>query len=116
MNMKLQIFLLLVLLFQFLLIVRTINKKKLSMKYGSFWIFLLILMVIVVVFPSILFKISNIFGFEVPANMIFLIGFFFLFYIIFILTISISVQNKKIKLLIQELSLLKESVNNEKRK
>ena len=116
MSIHLKLFLLLLLLTQLLLIVRTINKKKLSMKYGSFWIFLLIIMSIIVIFPTILFKISNIFGFEVPSNMIFLIGFFFLFYIIFILTISISIQNEKIKLLIQELSLLKESVNNEKRK
>ncbi len=115
MKLHLQIFLLLLLLFQLLLIIRTLKNKKLSMRYGSFWIFLLLLMVIVVIFPSILFKISSIFGFEVASNMIFLIGFFFLFYIIFILTISISVQNEKIKLLIQELSLLKESVNNGKK-
>lgn len=115
MKLHLQIFLLLLLLFQLLLIIRTLKNKKLSMRYGSFWIFLLLLMVIVVIFPSILFKISSIFGFEVASNMIFLIGFFFLFYIIFILTISISVRNEKIKLLIQELSLLKESVNNGKK-
>ena len=110
MKLHLQFFLLLLLLFQLLLIIRTLKNKKLSMRYGSFWIFLLLLM-----FPSILFKISSIVGFEVASNMIFLIGFFFLFYIIFILTISISVQNEKIKLLIQELSLLKESVNNGKK-
>ena len=112
---QLQIFLLLLLFVQLLLIVRTIKTKKLSIKYGSFWMMLLIIMAFVVIFPSVLFKISNFFGFEVASNMIFLIGFFFLFYIIFILTMSISVQNEKIKLLIQEVSLLKESVNNGKK-
>ncbi len=111
MDLTLKLFLICLLLFQLFLIVRTIKKKKLSMKYGSFWIFLLILMTIVVIFPSILFKASEFFGFEVASNMIFLIGFFFLFYIIFILTTSISIQNEKIKLLIQEVSLLKEGVN-----
>lgn len=42
--------------------------------------------------------------------MIFLLGFFFLFYVSFIITTSISIQNEKIKTLIQEVSLLKESV------
>ena len=112
---QLKLFLLLLLFVQLILIVRTIKTKKLSIKYGSFWIFLLLLMAIIVIFPSILFRISNIFGFEVASNMIFLIGFFFLFYIIFILTMSISVQNEKIRLLIQEVSLLKESVNNGKK-
>ena len=48
--------------------------------------------------------------------MMFLIGFFFLFYISFIITTSISIQNEKIKLLIQEVSILKESVENNGKK
>lgn len=115
MNISLKIFLLILLLLLLFLIVRTVKIKKLSMKYGSFWIFLILIMVIVVLFPELLFKLSNIFGFEVASNMIFLLGFFFLFYIIFILTISISIQNDKIKLLIQEVSMLKESVKNGKK-
>ena len=81
-----------------------------SMRYGSFWIFLLILMSIAVIFPNILISISDYFGFEVASNMIFLVGFFFLFYIIFILTISLSKQKDQIKSLIQEVSILKERV------
>jgi hypothetical protein len=67
-------------------------------------------MSIVVIFPGIVFKLSNIAGFEEASNMIFLLGFFFLFYVSFIITTSISIQNEKIKTLIQEVSLLKESV------
>lgn len=111
----LELFLISLLLMQLFLIVRTVKLKKLSMKYCSFWIFLIILMTIVVIFHDLVFKISGLFGFEASSNMIFLLGFFFLFYVIFILTISISIQNEKIKLLIQELSILKESVNNGKK-
>ena len=111
MNISLNIFLLFLLLLLLILIIRTVRIKKLSMRYGSFWIFLILIMVIIVMFPELLFKISDVFGFEVASNMIFLLGFFFLFYIIFILTISISIQNERIKLLIQEISMLKESVN-----
>lgn len=117
MNTTLKLFLLILLLFQLLLIIRIVHKKKLSMKYASFWIFLLILMSIIVIFPSMIFKLSELFGFEVASNMILLIGFFFLFYLIFILTISLSVQNENIKSLIQEISMLKERVDkDEKRK
>lgn len=111
MEITLKIFLLVLLLFQLFLIVKTVRAKKLSMKYGSFWIFLLILMAIIVIFPNIIFKLSDLFGFEASSNMIFILAFFFLFYVIFILTTSISIQNEKIKLLIQELSTLKEQVN-----
>lgn len=116
MNIELKIFLLLLLVFQLFLIIRTVKKKKLTMKYASFWIVLIILMVIVVIFPNIVFKLSSLAGFEEASNMIFLLGFFFLFYVSFIITTSISVQNEKIKLLIQEVSMLKESVNNNGKK
>lgn len=111
MNIVLKISLLLLLIFQLFLIIRTVKKKKLTMKYASFWIILIILMGIVVIFPNIVFKLSSLAGFEEASNMIFLLGFFFLFYVSFIITTSISIQNEKIKLLIQELSMLKESVN-----
>lgn len=111
MNIVLKISLLLLLVFQLFLIIRTVKKKRFTMKYASFWIFLIILMTIVVIFPEIVFKISKLAGFEEPSNMVFLLGFFFLFYVSFIITTSISIQNEKTKLLIQEISMLKESVN-----
>lgn len=111
MSIELKIFLLLLLVFQLFLIIRTVKRKKLTMKYASFWIVLIILMGIVVIFPNIVFELSFLAGFEEASNMIFLLGFFFLFYVSFIITTSISIQNEKIKLLIQEVSILKESVN-----
>ena len=115
MSLVLEVFLISLLLIQLFLIVRTVKLKKLSMKYCSFWVFLIILMTLVVIFHDFVFKISNLFGFEASSNMIFILGFFFLFYVIFVLTISISIQNEKIKLLIQEISILKESVNDGKK-
>lgn len=111
MSIVLKISLLVLLLFQLVLIIRTVKKKKLTMKYASFWVTLIILMAIIVIFPDIVFKLSTFAGFEEASNMIFLLGFFFLFYVSFIITTSVSIQNEKIKLLIQEVSLLKESVN-----
>ena len=116
MSLALKIFLLCLLVFQLFLIIRTVKAKKLSMRYGSFWIVMLVLMAIVVVFPSIVFYISQLFGFEVTANMVFLLGFFFLFYVSFIITTSISIQNEKIKTLTQEISLLKERVERDGKK
>lgn len=115
MNYSLKCFLISLLLLLIFLIIKTIKSKKLSMKYGSFWLFLIIVMVIIVIFPQLLFKMSKMLGFEVASNMIFLLGFFFLFYIIFILTISLSIQSNKIKTLIQEISILKESVKDGKK-
>lgn len=116
MDLSLKLFLFLLILLQLFLIIRTIKSRKMSMRYGSFWIFILILMSIAVILPNIFIGISNFFGFEAASNMIFLIGFFFLFYIIFILTMSLSKQHSTIKALTQEISLLKERVNKYEKK
>ena len=110
MSVNLKIFLIILLIFQVVLIINRLKRKKMTMKYASFWILLIIIMGVIVVFPTIVFKLSKLAGFEEPSNMIFLLGFFFLFYVSFIITTSISVQNEKIKTLVQEISILKERV------
>lgn len=111
MNINLKLSLILLLILQLILIVNRVKIKNMTMKYACFWIILIIAMSIVVIFPGIVFKLSNIAGFEEASNMVFLLGFFFLFYVSFIITTSISMQNEKIKTLVQEISLLKESVD-----
>lgn len=107
----LKIFLIIILLFQLVIVVNTVRKKQISMKYASLWIVLIVLMCIIALFPEIVMFMSDLMGFEKTSNMVFLLGFFFSFYMIYIHTISISVQNEKIKLLIQEISILKEKLN-----
>jgi len=116
MNLPLKLFLFLLILLQLILIVHTLKSRKMSMRYGSFWIFILILMSGAVLFPELFINLSDFFGFEAASNMIFLIGFFFLFYIIFILTMSLSKQNATIKTLIQEVSILRERANKNEKK
>lgn len=116
MNISLKIFLFIVLIIQLMLIINTLKLRKMSMRYGSLWMFILILMAIAIIFPNIFTKMSMFFGFETTSNMIFLIGFFFLFYIIFVLTMSLSKQQSTIKALIQEISILKSKLNNDNNK
>ena len=107
-NLKLSLIILLIL--QLILIVNRVKRKKMTMKYASFWLVLVLIMAVVVIFPNIVFKLSKLAGFEETSNMIFWLGFFFLFYVSFIITTSISMQNEKIKTLVQEVSILKERV------
>lgn len=115
MNEVLQIFLIILLFVQIILIIRTLKKKKMAIKYASLWILIILLMFIATIFPNLLFVISDFFGFETTSNMIFLIGFFFLFYICFIQTLSLSKQKQEIVTLIQEISILKEEVKSGKK-
>ena len=116
MNSNLKIFLLVLVLFNLILIVKTLKARRISIKYGVFWIVLLVLLMISGLVPNVYIFISNILGFESASNMIFLLGFFFLFYLNFILITNISILNDKVKSLIQEISILKERVDKDERK
>lgn len=81
------------------------------MRYASLWFVILIALIIASIFPNILIWLAHKIGFEATSNMVFLLGFFVLSYLIFILTINLSKQNEKIKNLVQEVSILKKKVN-----
>ena len=116
MNNNLKIFLVILILFNLILILKTLRAKKISIKYGIYWITLLILLIISGCFPNIYIYISDILGFESTSNMIFLLGFFFLFYLCFLLITNISLLNDKVKTLVQEISILKQKIENEEEK
>lgn len=115
MNEVLQMFLIVLLIVQIILIIRTLKKKKMAMKYASVWILIILLMFIVTIFPNLIFVVSDFFGFETTSNMVFLLGFFFLFYMCFIQTLSLSKQKQEIVTLVQEISILKEEIKNGKK-
>lgn len=116
MNNNLKIFILIIILINLLLILKTLKSKKISIRYGVLWIILLILLVIAGLFPNVFIFVSNFLGFESASNMIFLLAFFFLFYLNFVLITNISLLNDKVKTLIQEVSILRERVDKNERK
>ena len=110
MNLGLRLFLILLLCIQLLLIVSTVHKKNISMKYASFWILTVFILIVLAVFPNVVISISSWLGFEAPANMVFLLCFCIIFYILFLLTLSFSKLNIKLKETIQEISILKKEL------
>ena len=103
MSLTLRIFLIILLLIFMALIIYVINHKKISMRYASLWLLMLLILILVTIFPNLIIALSNFLGFETTSNMVFLLGFFVLAYIIFLLTIYLSDQQNKIKNLVQEL-------------
>lgn len=116
MNLTLKIFLIAFLLIITVILINTLKRKNMSMRYVTVWIFILILLFLFALFPNILIVISNFFGFEAASNMIFLIGYFLLFYLSFTQSIEISKQKKEIVKLVQEISILKKDVNDGKKR
>lgn len=107
MEIKLKIFLIILLIISIYLIIRTIKYKKLSIKYGLYWTIIFLFLLIILIFPNIIESISLFLGFKELPNMLFLISIFILFYIVFRLYISISKLQEENRILIQEISILK---------
>ena len=94
-----------VLLFVIFFILR---KGKMPVKYSLVWLFSAVIMILSACFPQIIGFITRILGFELISNVILSIFLGLLIFITISLTVIISGQAKKINLLVQEVSLLKQ--------
>ena len=86
-------------------------KDKISVKYSLVWSIPCLILLLFILIPGLLVWITNSLGFQTASNMIFaaLIGLLLL--ISLSLTVIVSKQKNQIRLLIQEISLLKGNKN-----
>lgn len=98
------------------IIIICLKHNSISIKNSVAWFILPIAFLLISIFPQPIVALSNLFGFETLSNFIFVIIIALLILVCFSLTISLSRQQVKITKLIQELSLLKEKINDQKSK
>lgn len=110
MSIELRVVLIIITLFYLFVILKAIKNRKMQISLSLFWIFTGIILLVAAIFPNLFGYISNLLGFETTSNMIFCITIFLAFYLIFNLTMMISKENKKTTKLVQEISLLKNKV------
>lgn len=91
----------------FIIIYRLLKKEKIPVKYSLVWFLSSLVLLIVSLFPYSLEEITKIIGFQTTANLVIGIILALLLIITMVLTIIVSNQNKKITLLIQEISIIK---------
>ena len=93
------------------LILYFIKKELIKIKYAVIWLLLFGLLLVFLLVPQVLDCLTLLLGFEVPSNMIFSLILAVLVIISISLTGIVSSQDKKIRALIQEISILKEKNN-----
>lgn len=84
-----------------------LEKGKIPLKYSLLWFCISLILFCCSFLPEWLINVTQLFGFQTTSNLIIGILFVLLFAICLILTIMVSSQNRKIVLLIQEVSILK---------
>ena len=90
-----------------------LRRGRIPIKYSLLWFFSAFIICMVAIFPSGLVFLANSLGFETMSNLVIGIIIGILLFLTMSLTIITSGQKKKITLLIQEVSMLKEKINKE---
>ena len=99
-----------------IIIVTIVKRGRISIKYSLVWLISIFLLFLVAIIPNFMTSISKLLGFHTMSNMIFAILIAILLFICISLTIIVSGQTEKIRLLIQEVSMLKKKVDEHEKK
>lgn len=101
----------------FLLVITTyvLKRGRIPEKYSLLWYFISLVIFILAIFPDFFTFIAKQLGFQVMSNLIIGIILALLLFLTMSLTIIAAGQKKKTTLLIQEISILKEKLNYEKK-
>ena len=110
MNLRLQVFLILIIIAFFFALVILLKQKKLSLRYTLLWLLADLVLLIVAIFPGIINWFMSIVGIVSPVNTVFAIEAIFVLVIMLSLTCIVSQENRKIRKLIQENALLEKRV------
>lgn len=91
-------------------VIKNIKKNKINIKYAIVWIVWGISMVVISIFPSIMYKFAAFIGISTPVNAVFLIMMFLLYCLTFYIYFVISRHNEDIINLDYEIAALKKKV------
>lgn len=92
----------------FVYIIRSINKNIFLLKNAIRWLFISAGLVILAIFPKLPEWLGNLLGFETTSNFLLIAAIFVLLFIEIKNSVLLSKQQNQIKLLIQELSIVKD--------
>lgn len=90
---------------------RLIRKDQLSAFESFLWAIVSIILIVFSLVPNVPTKIAHTLGFEVTANFIYFITNLFIAVYLFVIRIESYKQKDTIRLLVQEVSILKEKVS-----
>lgn len=116
MNLNLRILLIVFSIVLVLIIFKLISKNKLPIKYSLFWLTSSALIFLVGLIPNFIGYFTSLIGFETTSNLVIGIILGIILIITLLLTIIIAEQKRRIKLLIQEISIIKMELEEVKKK
>ena len=95
----------------FIVIIISVIRRKLNIKYSIVWLLWALLSMTMAVFPEIFYGLSDLLGIQLPVNTVFLIMTALLYALTFYVYIMISKHNEEIIKLTYEVALLKKKLD-----
>lgn len=86
-------------------IIKKIRYSKMQIEYAIFWIVLSLIMIVMAVFPQIVYRITMFMGMISAANVVYLFIIGVLLLKVFMMTIEISNLENKVKELVQQIGI-----------
>jgi len=102
---QLRVTMLIIIVILFIFFINMLRKQKLDLKYCLVWIFALLGIAVLCIFPGLLDSLSNLLGIDVPVNTLFLVGIAFLALICISLTIVVSRLSDRLRKLTQNIAI-----------
>lgn len=100
----------------FLFIMRLIRKSTVRIEDTFFWIFFIVLLVLLSLFPNVAFSLSRILGFQAPINLVYIAIIFVLIINQFAMSLKISRLTIKQKELSQQVAITNNTISSEIKK
>lgn len=101
-------------LIYFIVVLGLLKRRALSLKYTLLWLLAGVCMGVLVIFPDLLRKLSNLIGIYSEVNGLFLFAIFFVICILMSITAIISRQNVRIRKLTQALALMEKQLRDKR--
>lgn len=93
------------------LVIELLRRRQLREKYAALWLGIGSVAVVIALFPALLARVTRVFGFAVPANLLFFGGSLVLTAISMQLSLEIGRLEEKARRLAEELALLRSDVD-----
>lgn len=116
MDYRVQVFFMIIVLVFLVFIVQLLKKNKINLKYTLLWLFATLILLIISIFPKIMYVLAKLVGVETPINIALILSGIFVVLILISITSIVSELNKKLRNLIQEFSLLSKELKEIKEK
>jgi hypothetical protein len=110
MESKVQIFFIIAIVTYLIFIIHLLKKKKLNLKYTLLWLIAGVVLLIVTIFPNLMYSISNILGIKTPVNSALILASMFIIVILITITSIVSGLNNNLRVLTQEVALLEKRI------